>query len=129
MKYLDRFLRERREELIKSESHFLFICKLLGPALAKIHYEHSSLLIEITHEFYDMLYLVDQITPTYRYSDTICNFFYHLKYRHVGEHSSIKEKIHSLMPKFGPEIRKKLKFITSEASQILQKQEVNSQQN
>lgn len=47
--------------------------------------------------------------------ETMCNFFYHLKYRHIGE--SIKEKIHSLMPNFRPELKVLFKYITSELNQ------------
>jgi hypothetical protein len=47
--------------------------------------------------------------------ETICNFFYHLKYRHIGE--SIKEKIHTLMPHFRLELKKLFKYITIELNQ------------
>jgi len=53
--------------------------------------------------------------------ETICNFFYHLKYRHIGE--SIKEKIHTLMPDFRPELKTQFKYITSELNQQLQHQQ------
>ena len=62
-----------------------------------------------------MIYLVDKSNETLYHMETICNFFYHLKYRHIGE--SIKEKIHTLMPHFRLELRKLFKYITSELNQ------------
>ena len=102
-------------ELIKTEAHFLFICKLIGPFLSKIHLENTNLLINLVEELYDMISMVDAFNQTLYHTETMCNFFYHLKYRHIGE--SIKEKIHSLMPNFRPEIKKLLKYITSELNQ------------
>ena len=59
--------------------------------------------------------------------ETICNFFYHLKYRHIGE--SIKDKIHTLMPHFRTELKKLFKYITSELSQQQQQNQVKAAQN
>ena len=33
---------------VKTEAHFLFICKLIGPFLSKIHIENSSLLVDVS---------------------------------------------------------------------------------
>ena len=75
----------------------------------------------MVEELYEMIYLVDQSNVKLYHMETICNFFYHLKYRHIGE--SIKEKIHSLMPHFRPELKKLFKYITSELNQQLQQQQ------
>ncbi len=69
----------------------------------------------MVEELYDMIYLVDKSNENLYYMETICNFFYHLKYRHIGE--SIKEKIHTLMPHFRLELKKLFKYITSELNQ------------
>lgn len=79
----------------------------------------------MAQELYDMLSLVDQSNQEMHHLDTICNFFYHLKYRHIGE--SIKDKIHTLIPKFRPELKAKLKYITSELNQQIQLQHHHSQ--
>lgn len=42
-----RFLKERKQDLVHTEYHFLFICKLVGPFLSKIHIENTNLLIEV----------------------------------------------------------------------------------
>ena len=70
-----------------------------------------------------MMHRVDKLNQhqDIYYQETICNFFYHLKYRHIGE--SIKEKIHSLMPDFRPELKTQFKYITSELNQQLQMQQ------
>lgn len=102
-------------ELVRTEAHFLFICKLIGPFLSKIHLENTNLLINLVEELYDMINIVDTSNQNLYHMDTMCNFFYHLKYRHIGE--SIKEKIHSLMPNFRPELKKLFKYITSELNQ------------
>ena len=62
-----------------------------------------------------MIAIVDSSNQELFHIETICNFFYHLKYRHIGE--SIKEKIHALMPQFRPELKKLFKYITSELNQ------------
>lgn len=113
--YFVKFLKERRSELIRTEAHFLFICKLIGPYLSKIHLENTNLLINLVEELYDMISIVDTSNEQLYHMETMCNFFYHLKYRHIGE--SIKEKIHSLMPDFRPELKKLFKYITSELNQ------------
>jgi hypothetical protein len=68
-----------------------------------------------------MMHRVDKLNQEIYYQETICNFFYHLKYRHIGE--SIKEKIHSLMPDFRPELKTQFKYITTELNQQLQMQQ------
>jgi mediator of RNA polymerase II transcription subunit 23 len=124
--YFAKFLKERKQDLVKTENQFLFICKLIGPFLSKIHMENTNLLIDFTQELYEMIYLVDQTHAELFHIETICNFFYHLKYRHIGE--SIKDKIHSLMPNFRPELKKQFKFITSEINQQLQMQQLQQNQ-
>jgi mediator of RNA polymerase II transcription subunit 23 len=74
--------------------------------------ENTNLLISLIEELYDMVSIVDASNSQLYHMETMCNFFYHLKYRHIGE--SIKEKIHSLMPLFRPELKKLFKYITSE---------------
>jgi mediator of RNA polymerase II transcription subunit 23 len=73
-----------------------------------------------------MLYLIDRHSERLHHIDTICNFFYHLKYRHIGE--SIKDKIHALVPNLRPELKKLFKFITSEIHQQLTSQQQQQQQ-
>jgi mediator of RNA polymerase II transcription subunit 23 len=119
--FIKKFIKERRDELVLTESHFLFICKLIGPFLSKIHLENTNLLIDLAQELYDMIHRVDKLTPHLHYMETICNFFYHLKYRHIGE--SIKEKIHTLMPDFRDELKTQFKYITSELNQQIQQQQ------
>ena len=120
------FIKDRLDELVKTESHFLFICKLIGPFLSKIHLENTNLLIDLAQELYDMIHRVDKLNTNLHYMETICNFFYHLKYRHIGE--SIKEKIHTLMPDFRPELKTQFKYITSELNQQVQQQQIHQQQ-
>ena len=116
--FIKSFIKERRGDLVRTESHFLFICKLIGPFLSKIHLENTNLLIDLAQELYDMIHQVDKLNEHLYYMETICNFFYHLKYRHIGE--SIKEKIHTLMPDFRPELKTQFKYITSELNQQVQ---------
>ena len=123
--FIKQFLKERKNELVVTESQFLFICKLIGPFLSKIHLENTNLLIDLAHELYDMIHKVDKSNENLYYMETICNFFYHLKYRHIGE--SIKEKIHSLMPDFRHELKTQFKYITSELNQQLQLQQQQMQ--
>lgn len=67
-----------------------------------------------------MILTVSQSNENLYYLDTICNFFYHLKYRHIGE--SIKEKIFTIMPSIRPELQKLLKYVTSDFSHMQQQQ-------
>jgi hypothetical protein len=69
----------------------------------------------LVNYLYDMILIVDQSNEDLYYTETICNFFYHLKYRHIGE--SIKEKIRLIMPMFKPKLKILFKYITSELSQ------------
>ncbi len=43
------FLKEKKAQLIKTEAHFLFVCKLVGPFLSKIHIENTNLLISVSN--------------------------------------------------------------------------------
>ena len=45
---------------VKTEAHFLFVCKLIGPFLSKIHIENTSLLIDVKakkHKTFTFIYL------------------------------------------------------------------------
>ena len=46
-----RMLKERKEELIRTEAQFLFICKIIGPFLSKIHMENTALFVEVNCTF------------------------------------------------------------------------------
>ena len=48
----NRFIKDRREELVRTEFHFLFLCKLIGPFLSKIHLENTNLLIDVIFIFF-----------------------------------------------------------------------------
>ena len=37
--------------MVKTEVQFLFICKLIGPFLSKIHMENTNLLIDVRMRF------------------------------------------------------------------------------
>jgi hypothetical protein len=50
--YFVKFIKERRNQLVKTEAHFLFICKLIGPFLSKIHLENTNLLIMVNIYFF-----------------------------------------------------------------------------
>ncbi len=62
-----------------------------------------------------MLVIVNNADAPLQYVETICNFFYHLKYRHIGE--SIKEKFYMVMPNLKPQLRKRFKYIISDFNQ------------
>lgn len=59
-----------------------------------------------------MVAIINTSNETLLYMDTISNFFYHLKYRHIGE--STKEKIQTIIPKLKPELRKLFNYIISD---------------
>jgi mediator of RNA polymerase II transcription subunit 23 len=109
-----KFLKERLVDKIDNECKFLLICKLIGPFLSKIHIENTNLLLELVNILYDMILVVSTRSSSSDlvHVDTICNFFYHLKYRHIGE--SIKEKIFKIMPQLRVEFQKNLKYIASD---------------
>jgi hypothetical protein len=69
-----------------------------------------------------MLLIISNNNENLYYMETICNFFYHLKYRHIGE--SIKDKIHQIMPLLKPELVFLFKYITTET---LNQQTINDQ--
>ena len=64
-----------------------------------------------------MVHTIDISNETLLYIDTISNFFYYLKYRHIGE--STKGKIQSIIPKLKPDLRKYFKYIISDLSNQL----------
>ena len=66
-------------------------------------------------ELYDMVYTIDKSNENLYHMETMCNFFYHLKYRHIGE--AIKEKIHSVIPMLRSDLKKMFKYIISELNQ------------
>lgn len=59
-----------------------------------------------------MVHTIDMSNESLIYIDTISNFFYYLKYRHIGE--STKGKIQSIIPKLKPDLRKYFKYIISD---------------
>lgn len=52
-------LKERKDELIRTESQFLFICKIIGPFLSKIHMENTTLFLEVKRLVCFLAQLID----------------------------------------------------------------------
>ncbi|CAB3994477.1 Mediator of RNA polymerase II transcription subunit 23, partial [Paramuricea clavata] len=102
-------LRDTFKPLIQNEAQFLFACRLLGPFLFRFYSEKPRCLLEIAKELYAILDVVDKKCPHLYHIDTICDFFYHIKYMFVGD--SIKQDIQHYIASLRPVLRNRMQFI------------------
>lgn len=104
------FLRESLKPLVQNEAQFLFICRLLGPFLFRFYTEKPRCLLEITKELYSLLDIVDKRSPHLYHVNTICDFFYHIKYMYVGD--AIKQDVQHYVASLRPVLQNRLQFIS-----------------
>ncbi|XP_063968330.1 mediator of RNA polymerase II transcription subunit 23-like [Lytechinus pictus] len=107
---LPQFLREQVKPHVKTEDQFLFICHIIGPFLQRFHEERTRCLLEIAIELYDMLQSVDRHSNHILHADTICDFFYHLKYMFTGD--AVKADAEKVIRGLKPPLRTKMRFIS-----------------
>ncbi|EDV23067.1 uncharacterized protein TRIADDRAFT_28077, partial [Trichoplax adhaerens] len=116
-----RFLKDKVKPIIQTEEQFILVCHLVGPFLPRFHLERTRSLLKVVVDLYEMLLIVDQTSPTMNYVDTICDFFYHIKYMFVGD--SLKEEVDKIIPKLSSPLRLRLRFMTTQ--QVGDKQSLN----
>lgn len=104
---LPNFWRLEIKEAVETESQFLFACCLIGPFLQRM--ERSRIMMDIVVELYEMLGKVDKKCDI-RHLDTICDFFYHIKYMFTGD--AVKNEIERCIRNFKPRLQYCLRFIT-----------------
>eukprot|EP00057_Strongylocentrotus_purpuratus_P018962 XP_011673436.1 PREDICTED: mediator of RNA polymerase II transcription subunit 23 [Strongylocentrotus purpuratus] len=107
---LPQFLREQVKPHVKTEDQFLFICHIVGPFLQRFHEERTRCLMEIAIELYDMLQSVDRHSQQITHADTICDFFYHMKYMFTGD--GVKADAEKVIRGLKPPLRTKMRFIS-----------------
>lgn len=104
---LPMFWRNEIKQAIESESQFLFVCSLIGPFLPRL--ERSRIMMDVVVELYEMLSKVDKTTEI-QHLNTICDFFYHIKYMFTGD--AVKNDIERCIKNFKPKLQYCLRFIT-----------------
>lgn len=104
---LNNFWRIDIKEAVETESQFLFVCCLLGPFLPRL--ERTKVMMDVVVELYEMLGKVDGSSEI-QHLDTICDFFYHIKYMFTGD--AVKNEIERCIKNFKPKLRNCLRFIT-----------------
>lgn len=104
---LPNFWKMEIKQTVETESQFLFACCLIGPFLQR--FERSRVMMDVVVELYEMLGKVDE-TSDIQHLDTICDFFYHIKYMFTGD--AVKNDIERCIRNFKPKLRNCLRFIT-----------------
>lgn len=104
---LPNFWKLEIKEAVETEGQFLFACCLIGPFLQRM--ERSRIMMDIVVELYEMLGKVDKKCEI-QHLDTICDFFYHIKYMFTGD--AVKNEIERCIRNFKPRLQKCLRFIT-----------------
>lgn len=104
---LPTFWRLDIKQAIETESQFLFVCSLIGPFLPRL--ERSRVMMDVVVELYEMLSKVDKSTEI-QHLNTICDFFYHIKYMFTGD--AVKNDIERCIKNFKPKLQYCLRFIT-----------------
>ncbi|XP_074597338.1 mediator complex subunit 23 [Brevipalpus obovatus] len=110
MNPIPKFLRDRVRPIIKTEEQLLFIMHIVGPFFHRLGAERTRAVMNVTQELYSLLETVDKHCETLRYMDPICDLFYHLKYRIIGD--QIKNEIEGKIRNLRSELQKRLRFIT-----------------
>lgn len=95
------------KQAVKTESQFLFVCCLIGPFLPRL--ERSRAMMDVVVELYEMLGKVDSSSDI-QHLNTICDFFYHIKYMFTGD--AVKNDIERCIKNFKPKLQYCLRFIT-----------------
>lgn len=104
---LPNFWRKEIKQAVETESQFLFVCCLIGPFLPRL--ERSRVMMDVVVELYEMLGKVDS-TSEIQHLNTICDFFYHIKYMFTGD--AVKNDIERCIKNFKPKLQYCLRFIT-----------------
>lgn len=104
---LPNFWRVDIKQAVETESQFLFVCCLIGPFLPRL--ERSRVMMDVVVELYEMLGKVGS-TSEIQHLNTICDFFYHIKYMFTGD--AVKNDIERCIRNFEPRLQYCLRFIT-----------------
>lgn len=104
---LPNFWKMEIKQAVKTEGQFLFVCCLIGPFLPRL--ERSRVMMDVVVELYEMLGKVDSTTEI-KHLNTICDFFYHIKYMFTGD--AVKNDIERCIRNFKPKLQSCLRFIT-----------------
>lgn len=104
---LHNFWRNEIKKVLETESQFLFACCLIGPFLPRL--ERSRIMMDVVVILYEMLAIVDSTTEI-QHLNTICDFFYHIKYMFTGD--AVKNDIERCIRNFKPKLQYCLRFIT-----------------
>jgi mediator of RNA polymerase II transcription subunit 23 len=99
--------------VVSNEGQLLYVLQLLGPILHRVMAEKPKLLLDIVMEIYRLLKVVDQRQKgLLQHSDIICDFLYHIKYRHIGHAHGKKEEIEQLVTSLHLPLKTRLRFLT-----------------
>lgn len=102
-----KFWQTQLKPVVQTESQFLFVCCLIGPFLPRL--ERSRVMMDVVVELYEMLGKVDASSEI-QHLNTICDFFYHIKYMFTGD--AVKNDIERCIRNFKPKLQYCLRFIT-----------------
>lgn len=106
--YLRPFWSVEIKKAVETESQFLLVCCLIGPFLPR--FDRSRVVMDVVVDLYEMLGKVDAAYDI-QHLDTICDFFYHIKYMFTGD--SVKNEIERCIRNFRPKLQYCLRCITS----------------
>lgn len=108
--HLPQWLSGTLRPLVRTEWQLLFVLHLLGPILNRLTGEKPKLLLEVVMEIYHLVVSVDkQQEGKFSCADVLCDFLYHIKYMHTGDH----ENIELLITKLNTPLKLRLQFLCS----------------
>lgn len=76
---MSQFIKEKVKPIVETEEQLMVVCYFVGPFLQRLTSERTRCVIDIAHELYQMLDIVDKKCVDLYHIDTICDLFYHLK--------------------------------------------------
>ncbi|XP_066249832.1 mediator of RNA polymerase II transcription subunit 23 [Euwallacea similis] len=100
------WMSQQLPQVVRTEEQFLFVCHLIGPFLQRLNLVLQSL----TTTLYELLVQVDSHQPQLKYLDTICDFFYHIKYM-FGDFAN--SEVEGLIRKLSGTLQMRFRFMTS----------------
>nr|XP_027200115.1 mediator of RNA polymerase II transcription subunit 23-like [Dermatophagoides pteronyssinus] len=107
---MPQFIKEKIKPIVQTEEQLILVCYFVGPFLQRLQSERTKCIIAIAHELYQMLDTVDKKCSNLYHIDTICDLFYHFKYRFTG--NLLQKYIDERIDKLRPELQQKLRFLS-----------------
>lgn len=107
---MPQFIKEKIKPIVQTEEQLILVCYFVGPFLQRLQSERTKCIIAIAHELYQMLDTVDKKCTHLYHIDTICDLFYHFKYRFTG--NLLQKYIDERIDTMRPELQQKLRFLS-----------------